>query len=173
MNEEQAREIAIQILDEFEELLAAKGIKIPSDDREGRKEEARLYGEEYWRLEDNIVQILMERWNARMDGEDADNASSKVRQLAIRICDEFEELLAEKDIVIPSTDRTGEAEEACLYGSEYYALEDAVVAILLETNQEREQPAPEHGIDDEARRTVKAMQTAMANAPIGFVREQR
>ena len=39
MNEEKVREIAIQILDEFEELLAAKGITIPSDDREGREED--------------------------------------------------------------------------------------------------------------------------------------
>ena len=35
MNEEKAREIAIRILDEFEELLAAKGIMVPSEDREG------------------------------------------------------------------------------------------------------------------------------------------
>ena len=38
-----ARPIAIQILDEFEELLAAKGIKVPSEDREGREEETREY----------------------------------------------------------------------------------------------------------------------------------
>ena len=39
MNDEKAREVAIRILDE---LLAAKDIKIPSDDREGREEEACL-----------------------------------------------------------------------------------------------------------------------------------
>ena len=60
MNEEQAREIAIQILDEFEELLAAKGIKIPSDDREGREEEACLYGTENYEMEDAVVGILVE-----------------------------------------------------------------------------------------------------------------
>ena|GEM_PF-6308394 len=43
MNEAKAREIAIQVLEEFEELLAVKGIKIPSDDHEGREEEAREY----------------------------------------------------------------------------------------------------------------------------------
>ncbi|MEK6677578.1 MAG: hypothetical protein AABZ47_18235, partial [Planctomycetota bacterium] len=60
------------------------------------------------------------------------DASHPVRQLAIRICDKFVDLLAEKNIVIPSKDRTGDAEEACFYGPEYYALEDAVVGILVE-----------------------------------------
>jgi len=50
----------------------------------------------------------------------------QTRELAVRIVDEFEELLAEKSIVVPSKDRRGDPEEACLYGSEYYALEDAV-----------------------------------------------
>ena len=59
MNEEQAREIAIQILDEFEDMLAGKGIKIPSNDREGREEEACVYGCEYYELEDAIVDILL------------------------------------------------------------------------------------------------------------------
>jgi len=59
MKEEQARRIAIQILDEFEEMLAGKGIKIPSKDREGREEEACIYGCEYYELEDTIVDILM------------------------------------------------------------------------------------------------------------------
>jgi len=59
MKEEQARRIAIQILDEFEEMLAGKGIKIPSNDREGREEEACIYGCEYYELEDTIVDILM------------------------------------------------------------------------------------------------------------------
>jgi hypothetical protein len=41
-------------------LLAEHGIKIPSDDREGR-EEAFIYGSEYYALEDAIVAILMDR----------------------------------------------------------------------------------------------------------------
>lgn len=61
MDEEKAREVAIQILDEFEELLAAKAVKIPSDDREGREEEACLYASEYYALEDAVVGILVER----------------------------------------------------------------------------------------------------------------
>jgi hypothetical protein len=58
---------------------------------------------------------------------------NKARRIAIRILDEFEELLEEKDIKIPSLDREGRSEEACLYGSEYYSLEDAITAILQET----------------------------------------
>ena len=59
MNEEKAREIAISIQDEFEELLAAKGIIVPSDDREGREEEACLHGTEYYEMEDAVVGVLM------------------------------------------------------------------------------------------------------------------
>jgi len=51
MNEEKDRDIAIRILDEFEELLAAKGIMVPSGDREGRGEEACVYGSEYYEME--------------------------------------------------------------------------------------------------------------------------
>jgi hypothetical protein len=40
MEEEEARELAIAIIDEFEELLAEHGIMVPSEDREGREEEA-------------------------------------------------------------------------------------------------------------------------------------
>jgi hypothetical protein len=38
--------------------------------------------------------------------------------------------LADKGIMVPSADREGRPEEACLYGSEYYALEDAVVEVV-------------------------------------------
>lgn len=56
---ERERRVAIEILDEFEELLAEKGIKIPSDDRESDGEnEACLYGTEYYDLENEITDIL-------------------------------------------------------------------------------------------------------------------
>ena len=58
---EKEREIAIEILDEFEELLGRKEIKIPSDDREPDGEnpdEACLYGSEYYELEDIITDVL-------------------------------------------------------------------------------------------------------------------
>ncbi len=60
MKEDRARQIAVLILDEFEEMLAGKGISIPSVDREGKPQEACLYGTEYYELEDVITDILME-----------------------------------------------------------------------------------------------------------------
>ena len=63
---ERERRIAIEILDEFEELLAAKDIKIPSNDREsdGRNESS-LYGTEYYDLEDKITDILKREFRKR------------------------------------------------------------------------------------------------------------
>ena len=58
---EKERKLAIEILDLFEDFLETKGIKIPSEDREGRKEEACLYGAEYYELEDAITEILKSR----------------------------------------------------------------------------------------------------------------
>ncbi len=55
---EQARKKAIKILDEFEELLEEKNITIPDEDREGNKEEARIYGSSYYLLEDKITEII-------------------------------------------------------------------------------------------------------------------
>lgn len=52
------REIAIAILDEFEELLDYHQIEIPDEDREGGAIEGRLYGKTYYNLEDKIVEIL-------------------------------------------------------------------------------------------------------------------
>ena len=52
------REFAIAILDLFEDLLDEKGIDIPSEDRVGEEGEARIYGTEYFQLEDGIVQLL-------------------------------------------------------------------------------------------------------------------
>lgn len=57
---EKAREVAIEVINEFEELLNRKGIKIPSEDREENSEEASIYGQEYYELEDNITQIIKE-----------------------------------------------------------------------------------------------------------------
>jgi len=55
---------------------------------------------------------------------------NKSREIATQIIDKFEELLSQKRIQIPSQDREGKPEEACLYGSEYYELEDGVNDIL-------------------------------------------
>jgi hypothetical protein len=56
---ERERRIAIEILDEFEDLLAEKDIKIPSNNREpDGQNEAFLYGTEYYDIEDKITDIL-------------------------------------------------------------------------------------------------------------------
>ena len=57
------REIAIQILDLFEDLLADNGIYIPDDDREGGEDEACIYGTTYYDLEDDICDILQKYIN--------------------------------------------------------------------------------------------------------------
>ena len=60
MNASKARRTAIKILEEIKELLDEKGIVIPSDDREGREEEACLYSTEYHRPEDTVTDMLVE-----------------------------------------------------------------------------------------------------------------
>ena len=60
MKANKARRVAIEIMDEFEEMLDRKGIMIPSEDREGWEEEACIYGTEYYELEDVITDILVE-----------------------------------------------------------------------------------------------------------------
>ena len=57
----------------------------------------------------------------------------KEKQIATEILNEFEELLTEKEIMIPSNDREGNEYEACLYGSEYHELEDKITHIFKET----------------------------------------
>lgn len=59
----------------------------------------------------------------------------KERKLAIKIISEFEDLLEQKDIYIPSEDRTGDESEARIYGTEYYQLEDRITEILHENSQ--------------------------------------
>ena len=53
-----SREIAIEILNEFEELLDYHQIEIPDEDRESGSFEARLYGTTYYSLEDKINRII-------------------------------------------------------------------------------------------------------------------
>ena len=59
-----------------------------------------------------------------------DNGLTLERNLALKIIDIFEGLLAEHEIYIPSEDREGEPDEACIYGCEYYDLEDSITELL-------------------------------------------
>ena len=54
----------------------------------------------------------------------------KERELTIRIIDEFEELLDEHKIIIPDSDREGNEEEACIYGMNYWRLEDKITELI-------------------------------------------
>ena len=47
------------------------------------------------------------------------------------IIDIFEEVLKEKDIYIPDPDRTGEEDEACIFGQTYYEIEDKLKEFLM------------------------------------------
>ena len=55
---EMEREVAISIINLFENLLDAHNIMIPSPDRVGDEDEAAIYGEDYYNLEDNITDII-------------------------------------------------------------------------------------------------------------------
>ncbi len=52
------RELAIKIIDEFENLLSIYNIKLPSEDGENDETEACIFGKNYYELEDNITEIL-------------------------------------------------------------------------------------------------------------------
>jgi len=168
MDEERAYEIALRIRDEFEDLLDEKNIMIPSADRGGVPGEARLYGEENSRLVDSIVQLLIKHVDEITLQGDIDDAGHPLRELAILACEEFEDLLDDKNIMIPSVDREGREEEACLYGSEYYGLEDAVVSILMEELAAGTKPEDAAEKSAEAGAAVEEMQKAMAAAPEGL-----
>ena len=58
------------------------------------------------------------------------NKLEKNRDLAIRIIDEFESLLSNYDIKIPSEEREQKENEACIYGTQYYDLEQSIIEIL-------------------------------------------
>lgn len=51
-------QLAHNVLDDFEDMLADKGIKIPSEDREGDEEEACLFGDAYYNLEDKVIDTI-------------------------------------------------------------------------------------------------------------------
>ncbi len=55
---EKNREIAIKIIDLFENLLNRKNIIIPNEDRENSEDEAAIYGGDYYELEDAVTEIL-------------------------------------------------------------------------------------------------------------------
>ena len=51
-------------------------------------------------------------------------------KIASKIIDEFEDFLHKNNIKIPCMDREGNDDEACIYGTEYYNLENSIIDIL-------------------------------------------
>ena len=60
----------------------------------------------------------------------------KNRQTAILILGKFEKLLDKYGIIIPDEHRMGEDDEACLFGTNYYALEDEITDLLNQKDRE-------------------------------------
>lgn len=52
------RELAINIIEEFEDLLEVNNVKLPDRDRENKKDEANIYGITYYDLEDKLTEII-------------------------------------------------------------------------------------------------------------------
>ncbi|HOW71920.1 MAG TPA: hypothetical protein PKY77_15075 [Phycisphaerae bacterium] len=123
MKEDDARELAFAIIGDFEELLDEKDITIPSNDREGREEEARIYGTEYYLLEDAITDILSK--GSRRTGKIA-----QARDMAFRIIEEFEEVLSYHRITVPSDDPQRATTQAAICMPEWDKLRDGIVRLL-------------------------------------------
>ena len=68
--------------------------------------------------------------NAWLDNRRWQKKTQKNREIAIEIIETFEELLDSKDIKIPSKEREGNEDEACIYGTEYYELENSIIKII-------------------------------------------
>lgn len=52
------KNITISIIDIFEDVLEEKNITIPDEFREGNSDEARIFGDTYYRLEESIMELL-------------------------------------------------------------------------------------------------------------------
>lgn len=52
------------------------------------------------------------------------------KDLVIRICEEFEDFLYERSIMIPNEDRNGEPDEASIYGSDWDDILERVEKII-------------------------------------------
>ena len=71
MKKEKRQKMCLEIIDQFEQLLEEKDISIPCEDSAEEKERhdggnnGRIYGAEYWRLEDGIHSrvVLVDSYN--------------------------------------------------------------------------------------------------------------
>lgn len=56
--------------------------------------------------------------------------SNKIKNVAVDIINQFEHLLSKNNIIIPNEDREGNNDEACIYGKDYYDLENYIINVL-------------------------------------------
>lgn len=145
-----ARMVAAEICDLLEDVLDKHDLTVPSEDREGEEGEARLFGDVYYNLEEDVAHALASLCSMVKDCPDvaicddeiddlapiSTESELYVRGFAVKICGLFEELLDEHDITIPSDDREGEKDEARIYGDVYYDLEDEITEILVALGEE-------------------------------------
>ena len=124
MKEDDVRDLAFAIIEDFEELLAEHDIMIPSADREGREEEACIYGTEYYLLEDAITDILVK--GSRRIGK-----TPQAREMAFNIIEEFEEVLDYHHIKIPSNDPQRPTSQVALCLPEWDKLRDSITGMLV------------------------------------------
>ena len=134
MKEGDARELAFAIIGDFEELLAENGIRIPSADREGREEEACIYGTEYYLLEDAITDILVK-------GSKRTGRTPQARDMAFRIIEELEEVLDYHHIKVPSVDSARATSDVALCMPEWDRLRDGIVGLLQREAGVAKEPA--------------------------------
>jgi len=85
---EKEREVACQIIDEFEDILEAYDITMPSTDRKGEPTEARIYGDEYYALEDTITELI-------------EDSKGDKKRLAKQIVKEFRDMMEGHKLKIP------------------------------------------------------------------------
>lgn len=65
------RQMSCEICSLFEALLDDHGIDIPNEDREGEPDEAHIYGDDYYGLEDQVTSLLLKLAN-EIKGKDID-----------------------------------------------------------------------------------------------------
>lgn len=69
-------------------------------------------------------------WLSNKKWERKNKKMEENKELAIKIIEEFEELLSKHKIKLPNKDRQGDEDEACIYGDDYYDLEEKITEIL-------------------------------------------
>ncbi len=164
MNEEEARELAFAMLMDFEEVLEEYDVTIPSADREGTPEEARLYGTEYYDLEDAITEVLKKNNSRRIGLRDA-------RRLSFLILEEIEEALREAGCSLPPGLRQGPYGYPRVGEQEWDRLRAMIIGVLTRWGHRPERGKRGwSGPDDEARAAVEQMRQRMAEAPAGIAR---